>query len=401
MWAYYFLAAIVIWLGLSSLRGGLRFARYLEAELKQEYPEFTPFVTVFVPCRGVDDGMRENLLAILGQEYPAFEIIVVADRADDPALAIVAEACPSLDRQTSPSVRVVIAGAATDSGQKVHNLRAAVGEADPQNAVFAFVDTDARPSSRWLQSLVAPLRDKTIGAATGYRWFVARGGIAAHLRSVWNASIASALGAQRDKNFCWGGSTAIRRETFEQVKVAERWRGTVSDDFTMTRVLHEAALPIKFVPQCLTPSFESCSFHELIEFTTRQLKITRAYAPHLWKAVLTGSLLFGLGFFGGISLVAGRAAMGRSFATPLILLLVIFALGMMKSYLRLRAVRLVIADRRLRSFTTTLAHLTLWPLASLLFLWNALAAISRRITWRGITYELKSSTETVIIRRES
>jgi len=401
MWAYYFLAAIVIWLGLSSLRGGLRFARYLEAELKQEYPEFTPFVTVFVPCRGVDDGLRENLLAILGQEYPAFEIIVVADRADDPALAVVAEACRSFDRQTSPSVRVVIAGAATDSGQKVHNLRAAVGEADPQNAVFAFVDTDARPSSRWLQSLVAPLRDKTIGAATGYRWFVARGGIAAHLRSVWNASIASALGAQRDKNFCWGGSTAIRRETFEQVKVADRWRGTVSDDFTMTRVLHEAALPIKFVPQCLTPSFESCSFHELIEFTTRQLKITRAYAPHLWKAVLTGSLLFGLGFFGGISLVAGRAAMGRSFATPLILLLVIFALGMMKSYLRLRAVRLVIADRRLRSFTTTLAHLTLWPLASLLFLWNALAAISRRITWRGITYELKSSTETVIIRRES
>ena len=401
MWAYYFLAAIVIWLGLSSLRGGLRFARYLEAELKQEYPEFTPFVTVFVPCRGVDDGMRENLLAILGQEYPAFEIIVVADRADDPALAVVAEACRSFDRQTSPSVRVVIAGAATDSGQKVHSLRAAVGEADPQNAVFAFVDTDARPSSRWLQSLVAPLSDKSIGAATGYRWFVARGGIAAHLRSVWNASIASALGAQRDKNFCWGGSTAIRRETFEQVKVADRWRGTVSDDFTMTRVLHEAALPIKFVPQCLTPSFESCSFHELIEFTTRQLKITRAYAPHLWKAVLTGSLLFGLGFFGGISLIAGRAAMGRSFTTPLILLLVIFALGMMKSYLRLRAVRLVIGDRRLRSFTTTLAHLTLWPLASLLFLWNALAAISRRITWRGITYELKSSTETVIIRRES
>jgi len=400
MWAYYLLAAIVIWLGLRSLRGGLRFARYLEAELTQEYPEFRPFVTVFVPCRGVDDGMRENLLAILGQEYPAFEIIVVADRADDPALAVVAEACRSFDRQTSPSVRVVIAGAATDSGQKVHSLRAAVGEADPQNAVFAFVDTDARPSSRWLQSLVAPLSDKSIGAATGYRWFVAPGGIAAHLRSVWNASIASALGAQRDKNFCWGGSTAIRRETFERVKVSESWRGTVSDDFTMTRVLHDARLPIKFVPQCLTPSFESCSFHELIEFTTRQLKITRAYAPHLWKAVLTGSLLFGLGFFGGIVLVAARAMMGLSFATPLILLLVIFALGAMKSYLRLRAVRLVIADQRLRSGATTLAHLTLWPMASLLFLGNALAAISRRITWRGITYELKSPTETVIIRRE-
>ena len=397
---FYFLATISIWLGLSSLRGGLRFARYLQAELTRESPEFTPFATVFVPCRGVDEGLRENLAAIFAQDYPAFEIIVVSDRADDPALAVVAEAHRSFEKQACASVRVVIAGAATDSGQKVHNLRFAVGEADPHSAIFAFVDTDARPSSRWLQSLVSPLSDEGIGAATGYRWFVARGGAASHLRSVWNASIASALGAQRDKNFCWGGSTAIRRETFERLKVAERWRGTVSDDFTLTRVLHDAALPIKFVPQCLTPSFENCSIHELIEFTTRQLRITRAYAPHLWKAVLTGSLLFVLGFFGGIALVVSRAMMGLSFATPLILLLVIFALGMVKSYLRLRAVRLVIADRGLRSFTTTLAHLLLWPLASLLFLCNALAAISRRINWRGITYELKSPTETVIIRRD-
>jgi ceramide glucosyltransferase len=401
MWAYYFLAAIVIWLGLSSLRGGLRFARYLHAELTQKYSAFTPFVTVFVPCRGVDDGLRENLAAIFAQDYPAFEVIVVSDRADDPALAIVREARRSFEKQTSPSVRVVVAGDATDSGQKVHNLRVAAGEADSQSAVFAFVDTDARPSARWLRSLVAPLGDESIGAATGYRWFVARGGMASHLRSVWNASIASALGAQRDKNFCWGGSTAIRRETFERLKVSDRWRGTVSDDFTLTRVLHDAALPIKFVPQCLTPAFEDCSFHELIEFTTRQLKITRAYAPHLWKAVLTGSLLFVLGFFGGIALVVSRSLMGLSFATPLILLTVIFGLGMMKSHLRLRAVRLVIADHRLHSFTAALAHLTLWPWASLLFLCNALAAISRRITWRGITYELKSPTETVIIRRES
>jgi ceramide glucosyltransferase len=50
---------------------------------------------------------------------------------------------------------------------------------------------------------------------------------------------------------------------------------------------------------------------------------------------------------------------------------------------------------------TTLAHVFLWPVASLLFLWNAIAAaVSRRITWRGITYELKSPAETVILARE-
>src|SRR5713226_6741605 len=136
MWAYYFLAAIVIWLGLNSLRGGRRFVRYLLAELAKEYPEFTPFVTVFVPCRGLDDGLRENLAAIFAQDYPAFEIIVVSDRADDPALAVVAEECRSFEKQTSPLVRVVIAGDATDSGQKVHNLCAAVAAAHPKSEVF-------------------------------------------------------------------------------------------------------------------------------------------------------------------------------------------------------------------------------------------------------------------------
>jgi len=399
---FYFLAAISIWLGLISLRGGQRFGRCLRSELAKEYPEFTPFVTVFVPCRGADDGLRENLAAIFAQDYPAFEIVVVSDRADDPALAVVAEECRAFEKATGPLVRTVIAGEATDSGQKVHNLRAAVAAAYPKSEVFAFVDTDARPSQTWLRDLVAPLRVQEIGAATGYRWFVAERGLAAHLRSVWNASIASALGAQSDKNFCWGGSTAIRRETFERLKIAERWSGTLSDDFTMTRVLHEAGLPIKFVPQCLTPSFENCTFRELIEFTTRQLKITRAYASHLWKAVLTGSFLFVLAFFGGIALVTARVALGLTFATPLVLLLIIFAMGAMKSYLRLRAVRSMIVDRRPRFFATTLAHLTLWPMSSLLFLYNALAAAaSRRITWRGITYELKTPTETVIIRRES
>jgi len=62
---------------------------------------------------------------------------------------------------------------------------------------------------------------------------------------------------------------------------------------------------------------------------------------------------------------------------------------------------LVIADERMRTWPTTLAHTCLWPLASLLFLVNAIAAAtSRRIKWRGITYELKSPSETVILARD-
>jgi ceramide glucosyltransferase len=401
LYIFYFFAVISIYLGLLSLRGGVRFVRYLQKELARELSDYAPFVTVFVPCRGVDAGLKENILSLFAQDYPAYEIIFVSDSADDPAFAVIEEARHAFKRQTGPVISTLVAGKATDSGQKVHNLRSVVGTAHPQSEVFVFTDTDARPQKFWLRALVAPLHDESIGATTGYRWFVAaKAGLASHLLSVWNAAIASALGAEGMKNFCWGGSTAIRREMFEKLNIVERWRGTVSDDFTITRVLHQTGLPIKFVPHCLTPSFHRSRWTELIEFTTRQLKITRVYAPHLWKSVLIGSLIFVVTFFGGIVLVAVRAALGLSFVTPVVILLLIFVMGAVKSHLRLRAVTLVIANERMGTWPTTLAHMCLWPLASLLFLVNTLAAaISRRITWRGITYELKSADEVVIVSR--
>jgi cellulose synthase/poly-beta-1,6-N-acetylglucosamine synthase-like glycosyltransferase len=253
-----------------------------------------------------------------------------------------------------------------------------------------------------LRSLVAPLDDLRIGASTGYRWFIAnKGGLASQLRSVWNASIASALGERHDKNFCWGGSTAIRRTTFDNLKIRERWRGTVSDDFTMTRVLQEAKLPIHFVPACIVPSFGDCTVSELLEFTNRQLKITRVYAPHLWRPLLIGSLLFCAVFFGGLFLVAAGAILGLPYALPLALIVAIYALGAAKAYIRLKAVMISLAGYKNKLAKSLAAHLLLWPIASALYLFNALvAAFSRRISWRSITYELKSATEAVIISRE-
>ncbi|HUE82925.1 MAG TPA: glycosyltransferase family 2 protein [Pyrinomonadaceae bacterium] len=396
MSVFYFFAGVAILLGALSLRGGFRFAEYVRRELANPCPPFTPFVSLIAPCRGLDHGLRGNLAALFSQDYPKYEIIFVTDRSEDPSISIFKDVSLS----ETVSSRIVIAGKAIDRGQKVHNLTRAVEVVDLTSSVFVFADTDARPGTDWLSSLVAPLQNDDVGAASGYRWFLAaKGGVAAHLCAVWNASIASALGEAADRNFCWGGATAIRRETFDRLEVTKHWHGTVSDDFTLTRVLQRAKLPIQFVPECLTPSIADLSFRELVEFTTRQLKITRVYAPHLWKIVLIGNLLFTLVFFGGIALVLYRAVSGQSFLIPLSQLAIIFALGAAKSLVRLRAVRLVLEREDLKR--SLVPHLLLWPFASLLFLYNALAAaFSRRISWRGIVYELNSPTEAVIISRD-
>jgi cellulose synthase/poly-beta-1,6-N-acetylglucosamine synthase-like glycosyltransferase len=403
MLVFYFFAAIVILLGVLSLRGGFGFATYVRRETALPLPDFTPFASVIAPCRGLEDGLRDNLAALLKLNYPDYEIIFVTDRADDLSLGVIKEMLSSEGNSARLSARVVIAGEAIDCGQKVHNLRMAVSEVDPRSEVLVFVDSDARLQSGWLQSLVAPLVDERIGAATGYRWFIpVDGGLASHLRSVWNASIASALDEREDKNFCWGGSTAIRKSTFEKLQIRERWRGTVSDDFTMTRALQEAKLPVHFVPACLVASLDKCNFKELLEFTNRQLKITRVYAAHLWQPVLIGSLLFCAVFFGGLALVVVRALLNLEYLVPLALLLLIYVLGSAKAYIRFRAVAIPLASYRKQLSLSLPAQLLLWPFTSALYLCNALAAaFSRRIQWRGITYELKSATEAVIIGHDS
>jgi ceramide glucosyltransferase len=398
MLVFYFFASILVILGIISLRGGFYYLAHFRRELSRTSTDYAPRASVIAPCRGLDQGFRENIIALFRQDYPSFEIIFVSDGPDDPALLVAEEVRREFSGTRFPPARLVVSGMATESGQKVHNLLASLKEADASSEVFVFVDTDARPSKDWLRALVAPLEDATVGAATGYRWFVpVRGGLASRLRSVWNASIASALGASRDKNFCWGGSTAIRRETFERLGMTERWRGTLSDDFALTRALQAERLPIHFVPLCLTASLEDCGFVELLEFTTRQMKITRVYAAHLWKAVLLSGLIFVPTFFGGLALVAARAALGLPYVWALLLLSVIYVLGVCKAWLRWRAVNLVLAGHRDLLRRDAFAQLFLWPLATLLFLYNSLAAaLSHRITWRGITYELRSPTETVI-----
>ena len=388
MVVYYFLAALSCWFGLQSLLSGIRYAAYVRRETSRPLPKFEPFVSVIAPGRGLEPGLIDNLRPLVTQDYPHYEVLFVFDDADDPAVKIVAEL------KHTVATRIVISGPAKDSGQKVHNLRVAVNEVDPQTEVLVFVDTDARPSQHWLRQLVAPLADETLGASTGYRWFVpARGGFASQLRGVWNASVASALGSDTTKNFCWGGSTAIRRSIFTRLNVSERWRGTVSDDFTITSVLKEAKFPIHFTPNCLVASVGDCDFRELLEFTTRQIKITRVYAAHLWLPLLLGSALFAIAFFGGLILLI----MSKSLVVAAVVVL-IFTLGAAKSFIRFRAVSEVLKTSR----GDLAAHIFLWPIASLLYLYNAIAAgFSRRIKWRGITYELKSPGEAVIISRDS
>ena len=395
IYIFYFFAAVLVFLGWQSLRGGFLYLDFFRRELVKPESIYTPFCSIIAPCRGLDEDLHTNLAALFQQDYPRYEIVFVVDDERDEAVSVI-ENLIEIDKKRVV-VKLVIAGKSENESQKVHNLRQAVLEISGESEAFVFVDSDARPNENWLRNLTAPLENETIGCATGYRWFISKKiSFSSELRAVWNASVASALGANTQKNFCWGGSLAIRRDMFEKLDVREKWRGTLSDDFAVTRMVKEANLPVCFVPQALTATVENCSFRELVEFTTRQMKITRVYATHLWKASLIGSFVFSTVFWTGIALLF--FASGIHFWLTLALVLLIFALGAGKAFLRLKAVKLILKDYEKELNRQVFSHLILWTLTPPLYFYNSVCALlSRKIVWRGIEYELKSATETVIL----
>lgn len=389
---FYFFAVVLVFLSYKSLRGGIKYLNFFKTELAKTKSQYAPFLTIIAPCRGIDADLEENLSALFVQKFPAYEILFVVDDERDEAVKIIRK----ISRRGARHAKLIVAGKAKDSSQKVHNLREAVLKADEKSEIFVFVDSDTRPNENWLKDLIAPLEDENIGCSTAYRWFISKkGNFASEMRGVWNASIASALGANKQSNFCWGGSMAIRRETFEKLDIREKWRGVLSDDFTVTRAMKEANLPIYFVPQALTASVEDCSFKELLEFTTRQMKITRVYSPNLWLTSLIGSFLFNLVFIWGVLIIIFSSVNSFSFRFTLFALTLVSIFSIGKAWLRLKAVGLVLTnyEKELRKQFWT--QNTLWILSPALFFYNAFCALlSRKIVWRGITYKLISPYET-------
>src|SRR6476619_2131519 len=86
---FYILAGLLIYFSYRSYRGGIAYLAYFRAELSKPLHDFTPFATVIAPCKGMDSGLKENLAALLEQDYPAYEVIFVVDSEDDPAAAVI------------------------------------------------------------------------------------------------------------------------------------------------------------------------------------------------------------------------------------------------------------------------------------------------------------------------
>ena len=396
------LAALLAIQSLYSLFEGFRFSRFVRLSRTAPRPNFEPQAAVIVPVKGLDDQFQTHVEQLLAQDYPGYGLIFTLAEQADPAYSFLADRLRTFRaaRGWGPRrVEVVVAGLTHERGEKVNNLLAALRAVPPDNRVLVFADADASFKRDWLRSLIGPLSDPAVTVSTGFRWYLPGRTFASRLRAAWDASIATTFGDHR-RNLAWGGSMAVRADDFRRLKVAEcYWAGSVSDDYGLYRAVRENAGWIRFEPRCLLASSEETTLSQFLNWSNRQVIITRVYAPHLWLQGLLSysffcaTLLLGL----GLGLLSGPTPRRLS---ALGLDAVILLLGLGKARLR-ESVAIRVFPEQGRSLRRLGASYWLfWPFVPWVMLFNLVtAALTRKIEWRGTCYHLVSPTTLRVLSR--
>ena len=381
---FWLFAVAAVLATLVSVKRGQRFMEYAESRSKQTLSEPAggwPTVALIVPVKGAEPGLAENLRSLRCQDYPDFELMVCFADASDPAVAVA--------RATlGPECRFVAAGEPPpDIGEKIHNLRAAVQAVAADREVLIFADSDGQARPDWIRKLVAPLADEGIGAATAFRWhFPEDGGFWPLLRSVWDSVIPTVMDS-RDRSFAWGGGTAVLREAFQTARVLEYWQGSVSDDLRLTRALDAAGLGIRFLPEAMVATTGQCRGVDFLAWAVRQATITRVYRFNTWL----GGCVSHIAYCAAQLLCILQVLQGN--LVGLFPLVLIVLPGMAKGGTRAYVCSLVFPEREAWLERYGWAYFWLTPLATWVWLYAFLrSGLTRRIHWRGRTYDLISET---------
>ena len=391
---FYLLAIVQITVGAYLIWQGLQWLGYARRRMRTDPGFHAPRVAVLCPCKGVEPGLERNLVSLTEFNHQNYEVFFILASESDPAAAIVKRVISS----SRSKAHLIVAGQPQGCGEKVNNLRAAVEELPEEFEVLVFTDSDGRPGRSWLQRLTAPLGDQRIGATTTMRWLIAnRGNLATALLAAWNAPIVTML-SEKGKNFCWGGGTAIRRSVFEGIGVLDEWRTSVSDDYSMTNALASAGRSIFFVPECLTVSYVETELGGLLEFTNRQILITRVYAQKIWRAAAVTHLLYCVTVLLGLALTVGDLISERPALHIAALTFFVLLLSAIRASLRIVAVTEILSGSKAQIMNQAWVNIALSAAIPFVYLINFThSVLTRKIRWRNINYELISSNQTRII----
>ena len=355
-----------------------------------------PKVAILMSLRGADPQLSETLRRMTNQEYPQYFLRVIVDSRDDPSWPVVERAVNrSAGRIESGQIEMkALVERLPTCGLQCSAFVQAASQLPADVEVVITVDGDLMPHSHWLKELVAPLLDPRVGATFGNRWFMPRqiswGSL---VRYLWNVG---AVVPMCVFGIPWGGCLAIRRSALDQTGLVEKWGRSIVHDALVKSLLGELGLKVRFVPSLMMAIRERCDLAFSFDFLKRQMMWTRLYHPHWWIIVFHAVVTTWL-WLNSLGLAIYAVAWGDRSSAYLaggglgLYIVTMLTLVAMLEYSVNRTLLRRQEEIGWMRWTTWLAMPCALTLTQFMhFCALMFANFARRVTWRGVTYELKS-----------
>lgn len=344
--------------------------RFFRRKRSDRGSSFTPPVSNLKPMRGVDPETYENLRSFCRQDYPEFELVLCVDEDDEVVMPVVERLRREFPERT---IRVLYGSGRIATNDKVAKLTRLVSEAEHEVVVIS--DSDVRVGPEYLRTVVAPLEDPKVGAATCF--YVATGAetFTDRLQSVGMMSdfYAGILVAwQLDGvKFALGPTIATTRSRLAGFGGYQKIENRPADDLLVGRLIAEQGFDVELLHYSVATVPDYRSLGELVHKRLRWIVVMRHMRP--WGhfgLLLTQGLPWSL-----VALVAHPAAG--------------VAAAYLGTYFVLRAAMMwMIGARGLKQ--------KVWAKMALIPLWDGLAFLiwlasfaRRSVRWRGADYYIR------------
>lgn len=354
----------------------LQFHKFLHSYHTQN--GYEPFASVIAPVRGLHSHMEGSIRALLRQNYKKYEVIFVLDDRRDPAYAVIKNILKE-KAKSKKYARIILTKKNKNYYGKIAALVSGVDASRGQALVF--YDADSKPRPSWLRDMVAPLSDARIGVTSGYRFYAPANSFASYLRNAWNNIGLVLLWARH--SYIWGGSVAMLRKRFEELRIRDAWRNAMSDDSIITMVFQKSKYKIFFVPTCILTTSGEVAMKEFNDFATRQATIVKYHFKRQWLTAVAFLVVLNAFTAAGILLLF-MSLFWPQLLLPAILFLSVAIVEVISAMMRYKGLSRYGKVNNLRKYLVV-GFLGSWAMS-----YSAIkAANSDKIIWRGRIYHMK------------
>jgi len=357
--------------------------------------------SIMLSIRGCDPGLKKTLIELLNQEYDNYEVHLIVDHKSDNAWNLVHQIKSEFDVDNRFRIHEMRKPLKT-CGLKCSSLLQGLNNLRSDSRYLVLIDADVTPHPKWLGQLIAPLQDKKIGVVTGNQWYEPEtSSIGSALRSLWNAG---ALVPTAILSNPWAGTFAMRMEDVRRAKLQKIWRKSIVDDGPIREALQPLGLSIYFSPSLIMVNRDRCTFKYVNRYISRMLTWSRMYETTFVNTVLHAMVTFGL--LGACLVAFLFSLLNQDWSSATVVGSSLMA-GLLITSISYFVVRNAVAHcvglrgeklRRL-SIDRVFQLVVLAPIAQLIYCVSCFrAALTQKIQWRQITYELKGKSTVKMVR---